>query len=65
MFKQLIAKKAMSTEDVKRIMGLIEKAQANQRSTQEITATFQAAGIIDKKGNLKHPYKEIYIPVKK
>ena len=55
----------MGTEDVKRIMQLIKVAQTSGRSKHEITATFRAAGIIDKKGNLKHPYQGIYIPTKK
>lgn len=52
----------MGTEDVKRVMQLIKDAQSSGRSKNEITATFQAAGIIDKNGNLKNPYREIYIP---
>lgn len=52
----------MGTEDVKRVMQLIRDAQTVGRSKDEITATFQAAGIIDKKGNLKNPYQHIYIP---
>jgi len=55
----------MSSDDVKRILGHIKKARTNPRSKKEITATFRAAGIIDKKGNLKDPYKDIYIPVRK
>ncbi len=55
----------MSSEDAKRILGHIKKAQTNPRTKKEIKATFIAAGIIDKKGNLKDPYKDIYIPVRK
>jgi hypothetical protein len=55
----------MSSEDIKRMVGLLKEAQSNPRSKKEIAATFEAAGIIDKKGNLKKPYKDIYIPVRK
>jgi hypothetical protein len=55
----------MSNEDIKRMVDLLKEAQINPRSKKEITATFEAAGIIDKKGNLKRPYKDIYIPVSK
>jgi hypothetical protein len=55
----------MSSEDVKRMVKLLKKAQSTPRSKKEITATFEAAGIIDKKGNLKSPYQNIYIPAKK
>jgi hypothetical protein len=55
----------MSNEDIKRMVGLIKEAQTNPRSKKEITDTFEAAGIIDKKGNLKKPYKGIFIPIKK
>ena len=41
---------------------LVKQAIKNRRSKEEITATFQAAGIIDKNGELKHPYKNIKIP---
>jgi len=54
----------MSTEEVKKMTRLLKEALENPRSTHEITATFQAAGIIDHKGNLKEPYKNIFIPVK-
>jgi hypothetical protein len=53
----------MSTEDTTRIIQLIKKAQKEKRSKKDIIATFLAAGIIDNKGNLKKPYKEIYFPV--
>lgn len=55
----------MSNEDIKRMVGLLKEAQTNPRSKKEITANFEEAGIIDKKGNLKKPYKDIYIPVRK
>ena len=41
---------------------LVKQALKNRRSKQEITRTFQAAGIIDNNGYLKHPYKNIKIP---
>ena len=55
----------MSSEDLKRMVGYLKEAQKSPRSKKEITQTFEAAGIIDKKGNLKKPYKNIYIPVGK
>ena len=55
----------MSSEDAKRILGHIKKAQTIPRSKKEIIATFLSAGIIDKNGKLKDPYKDIYIPVRK
>ncbi len=55
----------MSNENIKRMVGLLKEAQTNPRSKKEITATFEAAGIIDKKGDLKEPYKDIRIPVSK
>jgi hypothetical protein len=42
-----------------------KEAQTNPRSKKEITDTFEAAGIIDKKGDLKKPYKDIHTPVSK
>ncbi len=55
----------MDHEDIGRIMNLLKEAQIHPRSKAEITANFEAAGIIDKNGNLKTPYKNIYIPVGK
>ena len=55
----------MSNEDLKRMVGFLKEAQKSPGSKEEITQTFEAAGIIDKKGNLKNPYKNIYIPVGK
>ena len=54
----------MSSDDTKRIQQLVKNAIKEKRSKEEITATFQAAGIIDKNGKLRNPYKEIYIPAK-
>ena len=45
----------MDTEDKKRLKKLIPK---------EIFTTFNKTGIIDDKGNLKDPYKDLQIPVK-
>lgn len=41
---------------------LVKQALKNCRTKEEITATFQAAGIIDKNGKLKYPYKNLKIP---
>ena len=41
---------------------LIKHAIKNRRTKEEITATFQAAGIIDKNGYLRKPYKNLKIP---
>jgi signal transduction histidine kinase len=55
----------MSVEETNRIIRLVKDAIKDNRSKREIIATFQDAGIIDKHGDLKAPYKEIYIPVEK
>jgi signal transduction histidine kinase len=55
--------KSMSVEETSRITRLVKDAIKDSRSKNEITATFQDAGIIDKHGDLKAPYKEISIPV--
>ena len=55
----------MSVEETRRITRLVKDAIKDSRSKNEITATFQDAGIIDKHGDLKAPYKEISIPVEK
>ena len=55
----------MSLEETNRILKLIQKAIKERRSKKEIFETFKDAGIITEKGNLKAPYKEIYIPVEK
>jgi hypothetical protein len=57
--------KLMSAEETNRIILLVKDAMRDKRSKREIIATFQDAGIINKQGNLKTPYKEIYIPVEK
>ena len=53
----------MRNEDAKRLIGLLKDAQIHPRSKEEITSTFEAAGIIDENGDLKGPYKGIYITV--
>jgi hypothetical protein len=55
----------MSLDETDRILRLIQKAIKEKRSKDEIVKTFRNAGIITEKGNLRSPYKEIYIPVKK
>ena len=54
----------MGNEDIKRLRKLIQTAKKDKRSVSEIFSTFKNAGIIDKKGNLKDPYKNLQIPVK-
>lgn len=55
----------MSTEEVDKLLDIVKKAIKQKRTREEIAKTFEDAGIITKKGNLKGPYKQIYIPVKK
>ena len=55
----------MSPEEAEKLRELIQKALKEKRSKEEITKTFKEAGIITEKGNLKAPYKEIYIPASK
>jgi hypothetical protein len=55
----------MSFEETNRIIKLIKSAIKEDRSRKEAFNAFKEAGIITEKGNLKSPYKEIYIPVKK
>jgi hypothetical protein len=55
----------MSLEETERILKLIQKAIKEKRSKKEIFETFKDAGIITKKGNLKAPYKELFILVEK
>ena len=52
----------MSLEETDRLISLVEKAIKETRSKEEIFETFKDAGIINKNGNLRAPYKEIYIP---
>jgi len=55
----------MSTEETDRIIILVKVALKEKRSKEEIFETFRDAGIITKNGNLKSPYKEIFIPAEK
>lgn len=55
----------MNTEETDRIITLLKEAIREKRSKKEIFKTFKEAGIITKGGNLKYPYKEIYIPAGK
>ena len=57
--------KDMSIDETDRIIKLIKEAIKQNRSKREIIETFKDAGIITKNGNLKSPYKEIYIPSEK
>ena len=57
--------KTMSIEETYRIITLIKEAIREKRTRKEIFETFREAGIISKNGNLKSPYKEIYIPADK
>ena len=52
----------MSTEETIRIKSLFTEAIEEERSREEVFEIFIDAGIITKKGNLRAPYKEIYIP---
>lgn len=52
----------MGTEETIRIKKLITEAIEEERSKEEVFEIFIDAGIITKKGNLRAPYKEIYIP---
>ena len=54
----------MSPVDTERLTKLVIKVRRKTRSKKEIKATFEGAGIIDKKGNLKKPYKGICFPAK-
>jgi len=55
----------MSTQDAQQLINLLKAAQKDKRSKEDIKETFEGAGIIDKNGNLKHPYKKIYFPSEK
>ena len=57
--------KDMSIDETDRIIKLVKEAIKQNRSKREIIETFKDAGIITKNGNLKSPYKEIYIPSEK
>jgi hypothetical protein len=53
----------MSPQDTQRLIKIIKQARKTVRTKEAIKATFEGAGIIDKNGNLKGPYKKIYFPV--
>jgi len=55
----------MSTEETIRIKKLITEAIDEERSKEEVIDIFIDAGILTKKGKLKAPYKEIFIPYEK
>ena len=56
---------AMSTEESIRIIKLLTEAIKENRTRDEAFENFKDAGIITEKGNLKSPYKDIYIPSEK
>ena len=43
------------------LIEIIQEAIDNPRSREEIKSTFMAAGIIDENGDLREPYKDIYL----
>lgn len=51
----------MTREEQKRIKDLAVKALKENRSKEEILETLQNAGIIDKAGRVKSPYKEVFV----
>jgi len=55
----------MKNSEAKRIIKLFDDAIASNRSKKEAFEIFRDAGIITKKGNLRAPYKNIYIPSEK
>lgn len=55
----------MSIEETERILKLIKEAIKDKRSKKDITETFKNAGIITRNGDLRSPYKDICLPVKK
>lgn len=57
--------KPMSAEESIRIIKLLTEAIKENRTKDEAFKTFKGAGIITEKGNLKSPYKDIYIPSEK
>lgn len=57
--------KNMSIEETDRLINLVEEAIKENRSKEEIFETFKDAGIITKNGNLRAPYKKIFIPAEK
>ncbi len=55
----------MNLEETNRIIQMVKDAIKGNRTKREITANFKDAGIIDKNGDLKTPYKKIFIPIEK
>ncbi len=55
----------MSTQDAQQLINLLKAAQKDKRSKEDIKETFEGAGIIDKNGNLKDPYKKIFFSSEK
>ncbi len=55
----------MSLEETEKIVKLLQMELKKDRSRKEAFEAFKNAGIITEKGNLRFPYKGIYIPVKK
>ena len=55
----------MSLEETEKIVKLLQRELKRGRSPKEAFEAFKNAGIITEKGNLRFPYKGIYIPVKK
>jgi hypothetical protein len=55
----------MNMEETNRIIQIVKEAIKSNRTKREIVENFRDAGIIDKNGDLKTPYKKIYIPVEK
>lgn len=53
----------MGSDDTMRLLELVKQARRKPRSKKAIKKTFTEAGIITKKGNLRRPYKDIFIPV--
>jgi hypothetical protein len=54
----------MSKEEVDKLIVIVKKAIHKKRSKSEILKTFENAGIMTRSGNLKDPYKKIFIPSK-
>ena len=55
----------MSLEETERIVKLLKGELKKGRTRKEAFEAFKNAGIITEKGNLRYPYKKIYIPVRK
>jgi len=55
----------MTTTEARRIIRLLKETAREERTREEITQTFIEAGIITAKGNLREPYKELFVPQEK